>query len=369
MRLQSQIGLLVVLAAGLAAAWFHISKQSEQAESSEPRTWSNTRPVAVHELALAENVIAFRTVGTGKAVKSAALHPVEAGEVVEVLFAPGERVKKGDKLLVMDDDHQRLAVRLAEIEVGEIRKQVARFEKLAPKGNVSAVSLDTARADLESAQLRLSQAKEALADRAVYAPFDGVIGLTDVEPGDRVDEDAMIATLDDRAQLEIQFRVPEAYALTVALGDPVTVHPWVSAEQLLPGKVTAVDSRIDPVSRSLRVKAQIENPDEAIRPGTSFDVQMTFSGGFYPSVPEVAVLWSRDGAYIWRVVDDKADKVFVDVVRRDKGQVLVKGPLAVGDPIVVEGIQGMRVGQPVEVKPPLTGFRLDWAAATARKAA
>jgi RND family efflux transporter MFP subunit len=120
------------------------------------------------------------------------------------------------------------------------------------------------------------------------------------------------------------------------------------ADSELHGAVHATDSRIDPVTRSLRVKARIPNPDDAIRPGTSFDVRLSFAGATYPSIREVAVLWSRDGAYVWRAVEGRAQKVFVKVVRRVGGRVLVEGPLRVGDLIVVEGVQGLRNGQLVE---------------------
>ncbi len=68
-------------------------------------------------------------------------------------------------------------------------------------------------------------------------------------------------------------------------------------------------------------------------------------------MPEVSVLWSRDGAYLWRVRDGRAEKVFITMVRRDRGRVLVEGPLEAGDLIVVEGVQGLRDGQAVEPRP------------------
>jgi RND family efflux transporter MFP subunit len=312
----------------------------------------------VEPLRLAEDRVVLRAVGTGEALKSAALHPTEAGEVVEVLFEAEQRVAKGAALLRLKDDTERLAVRLAEVAETEARRQVTRFEKLAPKGNVSAVALQTARAELESASLRLAQAEADLVDRTVFAPFDGIVGLTEVEVGDRVTEETLIATLDDRSAIQVRFTVPEEYAGRLALGDAVGLRPWTSAAQELQGRISARDSRIDPGSRSLRVKALIPTPDESIRPGTSFDVRIAFAGESYPSVPEVAVLWSRDGAYLWRVksragetaTGKVAEKVFVTVVRRVRGSLLVRGELAAGDLIVVEGVQGLRKGQKLEVQ-------------------
>ncbi|MBT5108991.1 MAG: efflux RND transporter periplasmic adaptor subunit, partial [Rhodospirillaceae bacterium] len=119
-------------------------------------------------------------------------------------------------------------------------------------------------------------------------------------------------------------------------------------ERRITGNVKAMGSRIDKASRTLRIRAGIPNADDSLRPGTSFAVEIAFTGRAYPSVPEVAVLWSRDGAYVWRVTKGKAEKVSVKVVRRDKGRVLVNGPLREGDGIVIEGVQGLRPGQKVK---------------------
>jgi RND family efflux transporter MFP subunit len=352
MALHRQIGVIALLAAMLAAGWLWLSGWGDPAESGEPKgKRSSAALVLVEALSLVEDRVVLRAVGTGEALRSASLHPAVAGQVVDVLFEAEQRVKKGAPLLRLDDKHERLAVRLAEIAASEARRQVKRYEKLAPSGSISIVSLQTAQAELKSASLRLAQANASLRDRTVYAPFDGVIGLPEVDPGDRVTDATLVAVLDDRSFIQVRFTVPEEYAGRLGVGDPITVRSWTMQDQELRGTISVMDSRIDPVTRSLRVKARIPNPDEAIRPGTSFDVRLEFTGRSYPSVREVAVLWSRDGAYLWRVAGGRAEKVFVTMVRRDRGRILVDGTLEAGDLIVVEGVQGLRDGQPVEPRP------------------
>ena len=175
--------------------------------------------------------------------------------------------------------------------------------------------------------------------------------MTDVDKGDRVTEDTLIATLDDRSVILVEFNLPEKYAGQVANGDPVALRPWTMQDRVLQGTIFASGSRFDPVTRSLRLKARITDHGGAIRPGTSFQVELVFKGNFYPIVREVAVLWSRDGAYLWRITGNKTEKVFVKIIRRDKGRILVEGPLKIGDLIVVEGVQGLRAGQPVKPRP------------------
>lgn len=352
MRLRTQIGFTVILAAGLAAGWLWLSGWDDQAQSSEPRRGrAGGRLVLVEALTLAEDRVVLRAVGTGRALKSAAIYSTVSGKVVEVLFEAEQSVAKGTPLVHLDAVHARLAVRLAQVAEKEARRQVTRYERLGRSGTVSAVALETARAELENASLRLAQAEENLRDRTIFAPFDGVIGLPEVDPGDRMTDDTLIATLDDRSSVLVEFTVPEEYVGRVAVGDRIAVRPWTNSELDLQAIVSAVHSRIDRATRSLRVQATIPNGDDAIRPGTSFEVELAFTGKLYPSVPEVAVMWSRDGVYLWRVMDGKAQKVFVKMVRRDHGRVLVEGALREGDVIVVEGVQGLRDGQKLEARP------------------
>jgi RND family efflux transporter MFP subunit len=352
MGLRAQIAVIIVLGAALGAGWLWFSGWEGVAESGgKAERRSSATVVLVEALDLAEDRVLVQAIGTGEALRSASLHPTVAGEVVEVLFKAEQRVAAGAPLVRLDDKHARLAVRLARVAQKEAGRQVKRLEKLAPSGTVSIVRLETAQAELESASLRLAQAKAELDDRTLFAPFDGVIGLSQVDKGDRVTEETLIAILDDRSSLLVEFDVPEEYTSRVTVGDPIAVRPWTMAQSDLHGAIYATDSRIDPTTRSLRVKARIPNPNETIRPGSSFDVRLAFTGRSYPSVREVAVLWSRDGAYVWRVLDGRAEKVFVKVIRRDRGRILVEGPLQLGDSIVVEGVQGLRDGQPVEPRP------------------
>ncbi len=352
MPLRYQIGLIAAFAAILGAGWFWLMGSVGPAKSAVQKADEPTAAmVLVEPLELADDRVVVRAIGTGEALRSASIHPTVSGEVVEVLFEPGQKVRQGEPLVRLDDKHERLTVRLAQVAEQEAKRSAERLEKLAPKGTVSVAGLQTAQAELESASLRLAQAMAALEDRTVFAPFDGVIGLTKLEKGDRVTEDTLIGNVDDRSSILVEFAVPEDYADQISVGDMVTVRPWAMPDAEMHGFIMATDSRIDPTTRSLRVKAQLSNTDDTLRPGMSFQVELAFINQAYPSIREVAVLWSRDGAYIWRISRDRAEKVFVKVVRRNEGQVLVDGPLEKGDLIVVEGVQSLRDGQKVIVRP------------------
>jgi RND family efflux transporter MFP subunit len=353
MRLGAQIAVVAGLAVVAGAAWLGLSSWEGDARQSRDqalRPSAGTR-VLVEPLDVKQDSVTIRAVGTGEALRSASIHPKVTGKVVEILFEADQRVTRGQPLVRLDDEHERLAVRLAEVLAAEAKRQADRMARLAKTGSVPLAQVETAQSEYESARIRLEQAMANLGDRTVTAPFDGVIGLTDIDVGDRVTETTLLARLDDRSAILIDFVVPELYAGAIKLGRPVVVHPWMEQDRQMHGEVSAVDSRIDQATRSMRVQARIPNPNDSIRPGTAFDVRISFVGRSYPSVREVAVSWSNDGAYLWRVIDGKAEKVFIKLVRRDGGTILIDGPLAEGDLVVVEGVQGLRSGQAIDPKP------------------
>jgi RND family efflux transporter MFP subunit len=355
MSLRLQLLIVTLMAAVLAAGWWSFDSWGGNAEVRKKARRSSTTLVLIENVALTDDRITLRLVGTGRAVRSAALHPAVAGEVRSIAFKAEQRVHKGQALIRLDDKHQRLKVRLAQVAVGEATRQWQRMQKLAPSGYAAKSRLDTARAAVDRADLQLEQARAELADRTLFAPFAGVAGMTDLDIGDRVTQDTMAVTLDDRSSIIVEFNVPESHANRIKVGDKISVKPWSESDRVIEGEITALASRIDRTTRSLPARAKIANPDDRLRPGGSFEVRLTFIGKSYPMVREVAVLWSRDGAYLWRIKDGKADKVFVTLVRRDKGRILVDGPLQPGDLVVVEGVQGLRPGQAVKTAPFKTG--------------
>ena len=113
------------------------------------------------------------------------------------------------------------------------------------------------------------------------------------------------------------------------------------------GRIAQIDSRVDATSRNLRLRASVPNADDVLRPGMSFAVQLALPGAEFVAVPELALQWGREGAYVWIVVDGKAQQVLVRSVRRIDERVLLDGPLPVGTPVVVEGVQRLRAGRAV----------------------
>ena len=279
---------------------------------------------------------------------SAELYPAASGEVVAVNFEPGQMVRKGDVLVQLDSREEKLAVGLAEIKLADATRLYERYSRSADSGAVLPTTLDTARAAMETARLELERAKVALDDRTIEAVFDGHVGATDVDPGDRVSPTTLITTLDDRSSLLVSFEVPEAFIGELTVGESIRLETWSAAMPAVSGEVVDIGSRIDPRNRTFVARARVDNPDDTLRPGMSFRVSADVEGERYAVVPETAVLWGAEGAYVWSIVDGKAQRTPVKVVQRREGRVLIDGELGANGMVVVEGTQRMRNG--IDVK-------------------
>ncbi len=355
MSIVRQLLILAALAAVGAGGWWVWSTQMG-GDSAGKKAGGQRPPAAVTVAAvqLSSNSVRVEAVGTGQAVQSVTVYPSVAGEVDRVSFRAGQAVEAGAELVHLDDEDERLAVDLARVEVEQARQLLKRYERTAPMGAVSASEVDSARTEVERARIALARAEVALRDRTILAPFSGVVGIAQVDPGDRVGTDTVLTTLDDRSALFIDFEVPEAVAQSIAVGDPLHLSAWSLPDVALSGSVDALGSRIDPVTRTLSVRARVPNPEDRLRPGMSFAISMTLPGRTLPAVPEVAVLWSRDGAYIWRLGEgNTAERVAIQILRRENAWVIVEADLAEGDRVVVEGVQRVREGRPVKISDPV----------------
>ena len=294
----------------------------------------------------------IKAVGTARAYRSVMLHPAAAGEVAAVHFAPDQKVRKGAVLLELDTRTEKLAVELAHARVRNARQVLSRYERSAGSGAYAESTVSDARSALEEAEIALRQAELALNDRRVVAPFDGFVGLTEIDAGDRVDTGDAIATLDDRGSLLVGFAIPELFLGRIGKGHPVRVATWAARDQTIPGEIVDLGSRIDPVSRSFTARARVANAGDAFRPGMSFAVTLDVHGGRYPLVPEVSVRYGTEGAFVWVVREGSAARVPVRIVQRQEATVLVDAALQDGEPVVVEGIQRLRPGVAVDVAAP-----------------
>lgn len=319
------------------------SEAPKSAPSAQARAGNEVRVIA-EVLQFERERTRLEAVGTSRARLSAELYAPTSGEVVSVNFEPGQAVKAGDVLVELDSRQEKLAVRVAELNLEDTERLYDRYKRSADSGAVLPTALDAARIAAETAGIELDRARIALADRSIEAVFDGYVGSTDVDPGDRVNTNTLITTLDDRSSLFVSFDLPEAFIGELAVGNQVQLETWNGKVPVVAGEIVDIGSRIDPQNRTFVARARVRNDNDALRPGMSFRVRIDVQGELYGVVSETGVQWGADGAYVWTVVDGTAARIPVQIVQRREGRVLVNGALADGDIIVVEGTQRMREG-------------------------
>jgi membrane fusion protein (multidrug efflux system) len=341
---------LVLIVVVVALLWLVLAKAKPESSGGQPRPAANNlTPVVVAKAAPTTDDVTLGVVGSALASSSVTLFPATAGEVDKVLFVAGDRVKKGQLLVQLVDRSEHLAVQSAAAQLDAADRLLKRYQRTKGSGAVSATIIDEAQIARRQAEIALGQAREQLRDRAVEAPFSGVVGIAQVDPGDRVASDTPLTTLDDRTLLSVSFQVPEPFLARLKPGHAVTLSNVAFPERQFKGKLAHIDSRIDPVTRTVQVRAAVPNPDDLLRPGMSFNIKLNLPGEPVMQVPELAVQWSRDGSYVWAVRENTSVRVPVRVIRRIEGAVFVDGELRAGDPIVVEGVQRLRPGRAVRV--------------------
>lgn len=313
------------------------------------RTAVRAVPVIAEPLAFEHASTSIEAVGTSRAVLSADLYPAASGEVIAVNMEPGQLVRRGDVLVQLDSREEALAVKLAKLRLEDAERLYDRYSRSASSGAVLPTTLDAARTAVELANVELESAEIALADRSITAVFEGHVGSTDVDPGDRIGPDSLVTTLDDRSAILVSFEIPEQFIGELSVGDSVQLETWSAAMPAVKGEVIDIGSRVDPGNRSFIARARVPNDDDSLRPGMSFRVRADVAGQRYAAIVETGVQWGADGAYIWAVVEGAAVRVPVQVIQRREGRVLVDGDFNEGLLVVVEGTQNVRDGAVINV--------------------
>lgn len=320
-------------------------KASQGSKSSAPK-------VLVESVRVESTASNFTAVSTGWADKSAEVYAVVDEKVTKVLFKPQQKVKRGQLLVQQDDREEQLALRLAQVQLINTQSLLDRYKQAVEKGAVPQTQVDSAQAELDAAKVAVDQAQLAISNHQIRAPFDGVVGITDIDPGQRIAPGVLITGVDSREVMYVDFEVPEAIVGQLDASSMKQIEVKASTPavpgRLFNAEVVALDSRLNVEKRTLRVRANISNTDDLLRPGMSFSVQMAVKGQLLPAVPEIALQWDREGSYVWLVRDGKADRENVRVADRRQGRVFLVGNVREGETVVVEG--GLRLAEGIAVE-------------------
>lgn len=291
----------------------------------------------------------LRALGTVHAREAVTITAKVSETVQQVHFESGDSVARGAPLVTLSGQQQQAALSEAQASASEAARLYQRQSDLAGQQLIARASLDAQRATRDVANARVAQIRAQLADRVIRAPFAGVLGIRKVSPGALVTPGTAIATLDDIARVYVDFPLPESDLAFVGAGQRVDGSSASWPGRSFDGTVSAIDSRVDPASRALTVRADFPNPDKALRPGMLVEVSLYRAERQAMLLPEIAVVQVGEKTFVWRVdAQGKVAQVDVKVgVRRDGMAEVVSG-LSAGDRVVVEGTGKLRPGATVQ---------------------
>ena len=282
-------------------------------------------------------------VGVSRAARSVTLISEATGLVSTVAIRSGARVAAGDVLMTIDDKEQTIALARLKAQYPIARANAERYADLLKNGAASRLEAEAAFNADKAMEAELRAAEYAVSQRTIRAPFAGIVGLTTVETGDYIRAGDVATTIDDLSSLIVEFAVPQESAADIAVGQKVVAALAAADRAAAEGAITAIDSRVDAVSRTLKVEATFENAGGALLSGATYAVTTTNGGAAALAAPGLAVQWDRTGAYVWKLGQDgSVTRVPVRILQRRGETAFLEGALETGARIVVEGADRVR---------------------------
>ncbi len=346
------IGALFVLllVAGGYVAYEHYATEGAT-DGADQRRGGGGMGVPV-ELSIADMRLAERrveAVGSTRSRRAVEIVPETSGRINEIDFEPGAPVSAGDVLARLDDDIERANHTEAQANLDEAQRALDRGRTLRESNTITQASMEQLISQEAVARAALDRARRRLEDREIKAPFDGVVGLRQVDVGARVTESTVITTLDDRSEVEIDFSLPETLYGSVYAGQAVVATTAAFPGREFTGEVINIDSRIDPTSRSFRVRARLPNPNQILPAGMFMHISVVLEAQDVVMVPEESILAEGTRNYVFVANGDQASRREVSLGQREVGFVEIVEGIEAGEQVVVEGTQRLRDGAPIRV--------------------
>lgn len=288
--------------------------------------------------------------GNARANESIDVRPRISSRVTAIRFSDGQHVERGDVLVELEDAELRAAVAEAKAELVDSESKYERGKELFESKLIADADVESLRAQRDADRAALDAAEARMAEATVRAPFSGRVGLRRVSLGSLVAPATVITTLDDTDTIKLDFDVPETAFARVAQGLRVVGRSAAYPDSIFEGRVQSVDTRIDPVSRTVTVRALVPNPHDILRPGMFLTVKLFRDNVTALMIPEQTIVPEQSRQYVLVVSGEGiVEKREVKVGRRRPGQVEILDGLSDGELVVAEGTQKATPGSAVSV--------------------
>ena len=288
--------------------------------------------------------VGLEAIGTANANESVSVTSKTSNLVTAIRFNDGQNVQAGQVLVELDRAQTEAALAAASAAFAESQSQFNRSRELFNTQALSKSQYEQLEATMKSNQARVDAAKASLADTYIRAPFSGRVGLRRVSLGTLISPGTVITTLDDTSSIKVDFAVPEMNLGELRSGQTVIARSSAYPGRNFAGRVASVDSRVDPGSRAVTVRALVPNRDGALKPGMFLTVDLSKERRLALMVPEQALVPEQARQFIYVVQGPKVAKREVKLGRREPGFVEITEGLRAGDHVVIEGTLKLREG-------------------------
>ncbi|WP_414829768.1 efflux RND transporter periplasmic adaptor subunit [Alteromonas sp. H39] len=339
----SPLVLAVVVLAGFLAYLF--IPQDEVAETRQGRP----TPVKAEQVKRVPFPVTIEALGTANANESVTLTAQEADIVSEVMFEDGETVEAGQLLIQLNNEEELARIEELEANIEEARRQLDRVQNLRASSAASEQLFDEQQARVKALRAQLDVAKAQLRNLQVRAPFAGLLGIRAVSKGSLIRPADVITTLDDTSVMKVDFSVAENHLASLAPGQRITASSVAYPGASFDGTISTIDSRVDPVSRSVLVRAIIDNEDGRLRPGMLLQITVEKRVLDALVVPEKALVPVQDKQFVFVVEGEAVRETEVTLGERKPGLVQIIDGLSEGELVVTEGTLRVRDGSKVNV--------------------
>jgi membrane fusion protein (multidrug efflux system) len=295
----------------------------------------------------------IRVLGVARGRRSVNITSSTSELITRVMFTDGQRVAAGTPLVQLQAREEDAAIAENRALVARAQTQYDRYKTLNERGFASAAMVEQYETELESARASLNAAQARAGDRTIRAPFAGVLGLSTVTAGTLVNPGAVIATLDDIDVVRVDFPIPERYLAVLRPGTAITATIDAYGDEAFTGRIALIDTRVNEATRSVTARAEIPNPGGRIRPGMAVRVAVQQGVRQGIAVPEAAVQYEGDGAFVYRIANSErgstAQRVVVETGAVEGGFVEILTGLSNGDRVVGSGLNRIQPNAPVRV--------------------
>ncbi len=318
-----------------------------------PAAKGAVRHVIVAPVVLKQISDRVEALGTAHATESVNISSNITEKVKRIDFEDGQQVKAGQILVVLDESEEQAELKRAQAVRDERKLALKRLQQLEDRQLTSPDEIDRTRLELEQAEASISVIKTRISDRVIRAPFDGIVGLRDISVGALVETGNLIATLDDIRQIKLDFSVPSVFLSELKPGLKIKARALALGNKEYLGEVKSIDSRVDPVTRSIQVRALLPNPDGDILPGILMQVELLHNTRRALIIPEASLTPLADKQYVMLRVEkngkDTVEKREVKIGIRLPGYVEILDGLSDGQQVVTHGNNKVRPGDALNV--------------------